>query len=132
MTTDLIKILAMVCISALCGCSKDYQHAEMGKDSPLGKKAAAMIQAMRSAGKDGLAAVVGRDGASGLNQSQQAGLQAALEEIVAADQAELTDMERFGDKVFRATIQTTVGGKSQEFCMLMVLSGDELKWAGKN
>ena len=127
-----MKILAMVCIFALCGCSKEYQHAEMGKDSPMGKKAAAMMQSIRSAGKEGLAEIVRRDGASGLNESQQAGLQATLEEIAAADQAELIDMERFGDKVFRATIQLAIGGKLQEFCMLMVLSGDELKWAGKN
>ena len=132
MTTDLTRIAVLALAAFLCGCSKEYQHADVGKDSPLGKKASAMIESLRSAGKDGLPGVMQQDGAGGLNQGQQAMLQAALEEIAAADKAELTDMESFGKNVCRASIKLTSAGKTREMSMLMVISTEQLKWAGKN
>lgn len=127
MKTTFFAIMFTALVSS--GCSKDYSHAEVGADSPMGRQAAGMLDALRQAGAAGLDQVIANDGAPGLDAAQQQALRAVLEQMISADEATLTDVDRFGE-VYRASVQLVANGQPQEIYVLMVLVEKNLKWAG--
>jgi hypothetical protein len=117
---------------AMTGCSKDFEQKKLGKDSPEASRVRAMVDALRQGGEKGLAETMKTQAAGGLTGSQELALQASLRELIAADAVEVDKVDSFGPQVYRATLKLSTGGKTRAVALLLVATGDELRWAGRN
>ena len=114
------------------GCSKKYDHRQLGPDSPRGREVRRMLAALREAGRDGLDQTMRRDGAGGLDRQRAEALRAALAELIDARSVELATVDRFGENVFRAGFRVAAGGRERTVYFLLVAGDGRLRWAGRN
>ena len=114
------------------GCSKEYQQKQLDNDSARSVELRAMIRALReqAEGPD-RQAVMRSQIAPELNQNQKLA-EATVTQIAKADAVDLKRIERFGKKVYRASLDLTSGGKSQTLTVLLVEVDGKLRWAGRN
>jgi len=124
-----IAIAAAACLS---GCAKEYRHKKLGSDSPEARQIGEMIAALRSAKPVGLEVAIARQSAGGLSQLQARSLRDALVRIAAAESAQVVELSRFGEKVYRAVIEVRTAEASEQVCMLLVSTAEGLRWAGPN
>jgi hypothetical protein len=126
-------IIAVVLASvAGGGCSKGFEQKKLGKDSPQADQVRAMVQALRQAGEKGLSDLLPRQAAGELTDSQRQSLRASLMELIRADSVELDRIDRFGPEIYRVTFTLVAAGKSRPAALLLVVQGDQLRWAGRN
>jgi len=131
--TSKAPIAALLAGALLAACSEKYAHSELGDDSPEARTVRQMVADLREAGEAGLDRLIERDGAGGLTGDQAAALRATLASIVQAERVELKRMDRFGEKVYRATLGLHADGSESELFVLLVAAPDgRLRWAGRN
>lgn len=133
-TTTRNKILCSLIVTAslVAGCSEDYEQKQLGDDSPRAVQVRAMIASLRQAGLEKLDETMRQQSASELDRRQRAGLRATLAEIIAADDVKLNSLDRFGQSVFRATLEVSEGGQQSNVFILLIESEGNLRWAGRN
>ena len=119
-------------LMAWAGCSRHYEHADLGLDSPQARQVQAMIAAARQGGLNGLDQTVHGQAAAGLNATQMATLRAVLGAMIQAGSIHLQAIDRFGPNVYRAVLVLEAGGKPRTQAMLLVKRADKLYWAGPN
>ncbi len=119
-------------MAAVTGCSRDYEQKKLGKDSPEAQRVRTMVDALRQGGEQGLAAAMRAQAAGGLTGAQELALQASLRELIAADGVEVEKVDSFGPQVYRATLRVSAGGQTRAVALLLVVKGDEFRWAGRN
>jgi len=123
-----------VCLAAavLAGCSDKYDRQGLGADSAQAAQVRRMIAALRNAGSDRAEDVMRRQMPAGLQSRRAEALKATLTRIVKADSVELAKIDRFGDKVYRASLKLTSADREQTIHVLLVQGEGELRWAGQN
>ena len=121
-----------ICAVLLGACAKEFEHKELGPDSRRAEKAMAAVNALRSTGSGGVERFLTEHGAGGLTTGQQAGLYATVKRIATADEVALSDLDRFGEDIYRASFQLVRGGSTSKQHVLLVKRGGALKWAGPN
>ena len=126
--------VALFCLamSALAGCSESYDRQGLGADSPQAVQVRRMIAALRNAGSDRVEEIMRRQMPTNLQSHRADALKATLTNIVKADSVELTKIDCFGDKVYRASLKLTSAGRRQALHVLLVQAEGKLRWAGRN
>lgn len=130
-TETILTCLTLYLLLMMTGCSDDYEHERLGPDAKRFKQAAAMLTELRTAGLDGLEALIARAGAD-LPLERRSALTAALRQLIEADDAELIRMDAFGESVYRATFRLTADEGETTAAMLLVETPEGLRWAGMN
>ena len=131
------RIIAVCCLAAaLCsgaGCSKEYEHERLDKDSAHFAAVQAMIDELRGADENQLVAVLARQIADGLDASRAKGLRYVLGELPKAESVKLKRVDRWGNDLYRATLESTLEGRKKTLALLLILTDDEkLYWANTN
>ena len=116
----------------LAGCSGPYRQKPLGPQSAQFRQVQAMLVELRRAGGDKLDETLARQGPNGLDEGRRAALRAVLDELARADSAELKQLDRFGDHVFRAAIALRRDSTDRTLYMLLVERDGQLLWAGPN
>jgi hypothetical protein len=124
--------LGLACLLCTAGCSGKYKQDHLGSDSPQAAQIEGMISSLRKGGVDGLDAFMAANAPSDLTDGQKKALRAGLEPLVGAKAVKVQRVDRFGDKVYRASLSVTADGRERTVFFLLVESGDQLLWAGPN
>lgn len=137
MTTHNLKFIVLpLAMLAAClgssGCDSKYKHSDVNLDSPEAKQITSMIEAVRKAGSDGLAAYVDADAGKQITAEQKKALVAALQPLATADHAKLMAVDRFGANIFRATIQLDDDGVTSTQGFAVIAASDHFHWAALN
>lgn len=128
----LAAAVAGLALLPVAGCSDGYEQRRLAGDAPQRRELRVMVDALRSGGEEALEGFLAEHGASGLTDVQRAALRASLTEIVRAESVELTELDRFGRDVYRATLRMTTAGQTKPAYFLLIRSGGRLRWAGRN
>ena len=123
---------AILAAAVPAGCGKEYARKNMPADAKQAAEVRSMIEALRRAGESRLDEVMRQQAAGGLSERQREALAATLRQIVLADKVELKTLDRFGDDVYRASLQLTFRDSSSDLVALLVETGGALRWAGPN
>ena len=67
-----------------------------------------------------------------LTDGKKKAFRAALEPLAGAKSVKVQQVDRFGDKVYRASLGVTADGRERTVFFLLVESGEQLLWAGPN
>ena len=130
------RIIAVCLAAALysgAGCSKEYAHERLDKDSARFVAVQDMIDELRAADENQRGDVLARQIADGLDESRVKGLRYVLGELAGAETVTLKRVDRWGSELYRATLQSTANGRSSTLALLLVLVDDEkLYWANTN
>jgi hypothetical protein len=135
MTSDRRAILWLLIVMpmALAGCGKDeYDHHDLDLQSKQAAEARTMLTALRAGSAGEIETQIAEHGASDLTDDQTQALAAWLEQIRSAEGAELIAIDRFGEQVYRVTIELQHDGTARPSYGLLVQVDGELKWAGPN
>ena len=122
----------LVAVLLAAGCSKQYEHKRLSRGCPEFLRVQQMLQELREAPADGLDAVLSRQVAAGLSNTQQTGVRFILGELARAKEVHIERLDRWGEGIYRATIKFTAASSRHTVAMLLVAEGDELYWAGTN
>ncbi len=125
-----ILVLLLLFVTA-CGRS-EYRHREVGLDSAEAKHIEEMLTRIREGGEAGVEKHVRKFGAADLSADRAAGLERLFTEMTAAEAVELLDLDRFGGRVYRATLLVREAGTTRNVHVLLVENDDGLCWAGIN
>lgn len=134
-TSSSIRVFAAATVVFLgvVGCSDEYEHRRVNADDARSEEVREMIAALRSADGDELSQRIRAQALDELHDHQFAALRDVLEEVAAAERAELMRMDRFGRDVYRATIELSDdAGRTRQVSMLLVPRDRRLRWAKKN
>ncbi|MFA6133369.1 MAG: hypothetical protein WC869_05055 [Phycisphaerae bacterium] len=113
------------------GCSDKYERKDLDSRGAPWREVQEMIRELQSAG--GAAEdVIKRQLADGMEPGEEENLKPTLDWLAKANAVEIKAMDRFGDRIYRVTLQVKTAGKSSELCMLLVAKGDKLYWARRN
>ena len=131
------RIIAVCCLAAaLCsgaGCSKEYEHERLDKDSAHFAAVQAMIDELRAAEEDQLDDVLDRQIADGPDASRVKGLRYVLGGLAKAETVKLKRVDRWGSDLYRATLLSTTNGRKSTLALLLILIDDErFYWANTN
>lgn len=128
-----ILLLLMLVPVALAGCGKDeYVRRDLDLQSKQAVEVRTLITALRAASASEVETQIAEHSASDLTADQIQALAAWLEQIRSAEGAELIAIDRFGDQVYRITIELQHDGAARPSYGLLVEVDGELKWAGPN
>lgn len=119
----------------LTGCGDSpYQQEEIKLNGDEAEQVHAAIKEIRQEGVSRVEQSVDKFAAPELTSVREAGLQFLFKQLAKAESVELTGIERFGKKIYRATIIITESDQeeSQEKYVLLVKVKDRLFWAGLN
>jgi hypothetical protein len=130
---SLIILVAAQVLPVFAGCSKEYEHRKLGRDSPQAKQVRKMVQSLHEGGLERLGELMARQAAADLTGGQTRVLRGALERIVDADSVELEKIERFGKNVYRAVFRLDEkNGPATLAVLLVTAKAGTLRWAGPN
>ena len=116
----------------LSGCSKDYEHSQLGLDCAEAGQVREMVAALMAAGDQNLARTIADQSASDLTESQSRMLTAVLTQIASAQSVELTKIDRFGEDILRASLHLRGETGQRDIHMLLIARDGHLRWAGPN
>ena len=129
---SLLYLLGAAAAAVLPGCSEKYEQKDLGPDSPQGRQVRRMVDALRAGGTGNLDAAMAAQAVSGLDAAQSDAMRATLTELIQADAVQLVDLYLHGEKVYRASFRLTAGDQTRDLFMLLVETGGEIRWAGRN
>ncbi|MDP7636789.1 MAG: hypothetical protein QF577_04480 [Phycisphaerae bacterium] len=130
---SLIILVVAQMLPVFAGCSKEYEHRKLGRDSPQAKQVRKMVQLLHEGGLERLDELMARQAAADLTGGQTRVLRGAMERIVDADTVELEKIERFGKNVYRAVFRLDGKNRSATLAVLLVTAkAGTLRWAGPN
>jgi len=123
---------AILSAVVLAGCGKEYPRQNVPADAKQAAEVRSMIEALRQAGEARLDESMRQQAAAGLDERQREALAAMLKQIILAEKVELTNLDQFGRKVYRASLQLTFESASNDLVALLVQADGALRWAGPN
>ncbi len=125
-------ILALL-LFFISGCGRsDYRHREVGIESSEAQKIKEMLIQIRDLGESGVQESVRKFGAADLPADRITGLERLFTEMAAAEGLKLLDLDRFGGKVYRATLLFREADETSTVHVLLVEIDNQLFWAGVN
>ena len=127
-----LLVAAVITLSSFPGCSKQYERERLDNQSQRMEEFRAMLASLRSSDGEALKHCIERQMAGQLTDRQKQALEATLGEIAAAEQVHIRHLDRFGEKVYRASLELVTGRERRTVPVLLVEADGELRWAGRN
>lgn len=111
------------------GCSREYERADLGLDSPQATALSEMLRTLRDATDDQVEALAEPQIASGLPEEQRRAMAKSITRLARSDSLEVVSLDRFGKQIYRLGVRLSGPQESQDVALLVVESQGKFYWA---